>query len=113
MPRPAPWALPSVDWLCLPRFDSDSCFAALLGAGCRPVAAGPGQGRDVHAPAPARLGRREESRRLFERLLSLRNDLGLISEEYDVTDRRQLGDFPQAYSHVALINTAATISAQE
>ena len=44
--------------------------------------------------------------RLFEHLLSFRNDLGLLAEEYDPRARRQLGNFPQAFSHVALINTA-------
>ena len=52
------------------------------------------------------LGRRDEARQLFERLMSLRNDVGLLSEEYDVRANRLLGNFPQAFSHVALINTA-------
>ena len=47
-----------------------------------------------------------EARKLFERLLSLRNDVGLLAEEYDPSARRQLGNFPQAFSHLALINTA-------
>jgi GH15 family glucan-1,4-alpha-glucosidase len=51
-------------------------------------------------------GRLDDARALFERLLSLRNDLGLLSEEYDPADKRQLGNFPQAFSHLALINTA-------
>jgi GH15 family glucan-1,4-alpha-glucosidase len=58
------------------------------------------------------LGRRAEARRLFERLLSLRNDVGLLSEEYDVHTRRLVGNFPQAFSHVALINTAYMLTAQ-
>ena len=52
------------------------------------------------------VGRKKEARELFERLLTLRNDLGLLSEEYDPIDKRQLGNFPQAFSHVALVNTA-------
>ncbi len=52
------------------------------------------------------LGRHDEARALFERLLSLRNDVGLLSEEYDVTTKRLIGNFPQALSHVALVNTA-------
>jgi GH15 family glucan-1,4-alpha-glucosidase len=48
-------------------------------------------------------GRLEEARALFERLLSLRNDVGLLAEEYDPTAGRQLGNFPQAFSHVPLI----------
>ena len=55
-------------------------------------------------------GRTEEARELFERLLSLRNDLGLLAEEYDPRDKRQLGNFPQAFSHVALVNTAQRLS---
>jgi GH15 family glucan-1,4-alpha-glucosidase len=51
-------------------------------------------------------GRQRDARALFERLLSLRNDVGLLAEEYDPTARTQLGNFPQAFSHLALINTA-------
>jgi GH15 family glucan-1,4-alpha-glucosidase len=56
------------------------------------------------------LGRRDDARKLFERLLSLRNDLGLLSEEYDPAAKRLLGNFPQAFSHIALINTAHNIA---
>jgi GH15 family glucan-1,4-alpha-glucosidase len=56
------------------------------------------------------MGRRQEARELFERLLTLRNDLGLYSEEYDPRAKRQLGNFPQAFTHVALINTAQILS---
>jgi GH15 family glucan-1,4-alpha-glucosidase len=52
------------------------------------------------------LGRRDDAYALFERLLSLRNDVGLLSEEYDPRTRRLLGNFPQALSHIALVNTA-------
>ena len=52
-----------------------------------------------------------EATALFERLLSLRNDVGLISEGYDTTERRMVGNFPQAMTHVALINTARNLSA--
>ncbi|TMK04037.1 MAG: glycoside hydrolase family 15 protein, partial [Alphaproteobacteria bacterium] len=58
------------------------------------------------ADAYVQLGRGEDARRLFERLLSLRNDLGLLSEEYDPAAKRLLGNFPQAFSHIALVNTA-------
>jgi GH15 family glucan-1,4-alpha-glucosidase len=51
-------------------------------------------------------GRHEEAVRLFERLLEIRNDVGLLSEEYDPVAKRQLGNFPQAFSHVGLVNTA-------
>jgi GH15 family glucan-1,4-alpha-glucosidase len=56
-------------------------------------------------------GRLDEARKLFERLLGLTNDLGLLSEEYDVGRQRQVGNFPQAFSHLALINAAAAITA--
>ena len=56
------------------------------------------------------LGRREDARRLFERLLELRNDVGLLSEEYDPRAQRLVGNFPQALSHIALINTASNLS---
>jgi GH15 family glucan-1,4-alpha-glucosidase len=58
----------------------------------------------------ALLGRREEARALFERLLALRNDVGLLAEEYDPLQKRQLGNFPQALSHLALINTAHNLA---
>jgi GH15 family glucan-1,4-alpha-glucosidase len=56
------------------------------------------------------LGRREEARRLYDRLLALRNDVGLLAEQYDPRARRQLGNFPQALSHIALINSACNLS---
>jgi GH15 family glucan-1,4-alpha-glucosidase len=55
-------------------------------------------------------GRKEEARALFDRLLALRNDLGLLSEEYDPRAGRLVGNFPQAFSHVALIGTAMNLS---
>lgn len=54
-------------------------------------------------------GRQDEARALFEQLLSLRNDVGLLAEEYDPGARRQLGNFPQAFSHLALISTAMNL----
>jgi len=62
------------------------------------------------ADAMAMTGRREEAVELFEHLLELRNDLGLLSEEYDPSARRLLGNFPQAFSHTALVNTAYTLA---
>jgi GH15 family glucan-1,4-alpha-glucosidase len=56
-------------------------------------------------------GRLDEARRHFERLLSLRNDVGLLAEEYDPHSRRLIGNFPQAFSHVALVNSARNLSA--
>ena len=52
------------------------------------------------------LGELDEAVEMFERLLSLRNDLGLLSEEYDVGAGRLVGNFPQAFSHIGLVNTA-------
>ncbi len=56
------------------------------------------------------LGRHEDARDLFDRLLGLRNDLGLLAEEYDAKAKRQVGNFPQAFSHVSLVNSAFNLS---
>jgi GH15 family glucan-1,4-alpha-glucosidase len=56
------------------------------------------------------IGRQNEARETFERVLDLRNDVGLLSEEYDPVARRQLGNTPQAFSHVPLVNTARALS---
>jgi GH15 family glucan-1,4-alpha-glucosidase len=64
------------------------------------------------ADAYVLLGRIDDARTLFERLLKLRNDVGLLSEEYDPGARRLVGNFPQAFSHVALVNTAHNLSRQ-
>ena len=55
-------------------------------------------------------GRHDDARALFDRLLAVRNDVGLLAEEYDPGARRQVGNFPQAFSHVALINTAHNLT---
>ncbi len=52
------------------------------------------------------IGREDDARALFERLLELRNSVGLLAEEYDVGRKRQVGNFPQAFSHIALVNAA-------
>jgi GH15 family glucan-1,4-alpha-glucosidase len=62
------------------------------------------------ADAYVMMGRHDDAERLFQRLLSLRNDVGLLAEEYDTRINRQVGNFPQAFSHLALINTAASLS---
>ena len=62
------------------------------------------------ADALAMQGKLDESRELFERLLDLRNDVGLLAEEYDPVAQRQLGNFPQAFTHLALVNTATVLS---
>lgn len=55
------------------------------------------------------LGRRDDAERLFERLLDLRNDVGLLSEEYDLDAGRLVGNFPQAFSHLAMVNSACNL----
>ena len=59
------------------------------------------------------MGRRDEGREVFERLLGLCNDVGLLSEEYDTKAERMVGNFPQAFSHVPLIDTARALSVDE
>jgi GH15 family glucan-1,4-alpha-glucosidase len=59
------------------------------------------------------MGRSEDARRLFDRAASTRNDLGLLAEEYDPRGQRQLGNFPQAFSHFALVNAAFTLAESE
>ncbi len=61
----------------------------------------------------ALMGRREDARRLFEKLLAIRNDVGLLSEEYDPAAGRLLGNFPQAFSHLSLVNTAHYLTRPE
>ncbi len=56
------------------------------------------------------IGRANDARQLFERLLALRNDVGLPSEEYDPKAKRLVGNFPEAFSHIALVNTAHNLS---
>jgi GH15 family glucan-1,4-alpha-glucosidase len=58
----------------------------------------------------AMMGRYDEAREIFERLVKLRNDVGLLAEEYDPHTGRHLGNFPQAFSHVFLINTAQNLT---
>ncbi|MFF9014332.1 glycoside hydrolase family 15 protein [Streptomyces sp. NPDC014870] len=58
-------------------------------------------------------GREAEARELFERLLQLRNDVGLLAEEYDPVARRQLGNFPQAFSHIGLVGTALALAEED
>jgi GH15 family glucan-1,4-alpha-glucosidase len=62
------------------------------------------------ADAYVLMDRLDDARRLFERLLALRNDVGLLAEEYDTRAKRLVGNFPQAFSHVALVNTAHNLS---
>ena len=64
----------------------------------------------VLADAYVLCGRKREAEKLFKRLLGLCNDVGLLAEEYDPKSRQMLGNFPQALSHLALINTARNLS---
>jgi GH15 family glucan-1,4-alpha-glucosidase len=61
----------------------------------------------------AMIGRQADAQALFERLLGLCNDVGLLSEEYDTVEKRLVGNFPQAFSHISLINTAVNLSDHE
>jgi GH15 family glucan-1,4-alpha-glucosidase len=65
------------------------------------------------ADAYISIGRKADAEKLFERLLAIRNDLGLLAEEYEPRNKRQQGNFPQAFSHVALINTAFNLTRAE
>lgn len=56
------------------------------------------------------LGRQDDATRLFERLMALRNDVGLLSEEYDPRSKRLIGNFPQAFSHITLVNSACNLA---
>ena len=58
-------------------------------------------------------GRRDEARAIYDRLLDIRNDVGLLAEEYDPVAKRQLGNFPQAFSHICLVNTARNLAQKE
>jgi GH15 family glucan-1,4-alpha-glucosidase len=62
------------------------------------------------ADAYVSIGRYDDATKMFERLLTIRNDLGLLAEEYDPHNRRLIGNFPQAFSHVGLINTAFNLT---
>ena len=58
-------------------------------------------------------GRNREARSLFQRLLAVRNDVGLLSEEYDPLSKTMLGNFPQAFTHVSLVNTALNLASAQ
>jgi len=62
------------------------------------------------AESYALLGRREDACKLMEELLAVRNDVGLLAEEYDINEKRLVGNFPQAFSHIGLVNAALRIS---
>jgi GH15 family glucan-1,4-alpha-glucosidase len=60
--------------------------------------------------AYAMCGRRQEAEALFDRLLALGNDLGLFAEQYDPANRRMLGNFPQAFTHLAIVASAFNLA---
>ena len=74
------------------------------------VAPGPATDAKWLADAFLLIGRTADARQLFERLLAIRNDVGLLSEEYDPTRKRLIGNFPQAFSHIALVNSAHNLA---
>ncbi len=100
----------SIDWLCWPRFDSPSVFANILdaddGFSSREAAFGICSFWDEETFA--RLGRLDEAQENLELTLSYANDLGLFAEEIDPDTGAFLGNFPQAFTHVGLINAAVT-----
>ena len=63
------------------------------------------------ADAYALVGRREDAARLLDQVLAVANDVGLLAEEYDPVEGRLLGNFPQAFSHVGVVNSARQLSA--
>jgi GH15 family glucan-1,4-alpha-glucosidase len=65
------------------------------------------------ADSLAMIGRVGESRKLYDKLVALRNDVGLLAEEYDPVSKRMLGNFPQAFSHLGMVNTAYHLDATE
>ena len=86
------------------RYDSDSCSDGLT----------PGEGTFLVcsfwlADVYVLLGRQEQAQALYERLLGLCNDVGLLAEQYDPAGKRMLGNFPQAFSHIGIINTALNV----
>lgn len=86
------------------RYDTDSCSDGLT----------PGEGTFLVcsfwlADVYVLLGRQAQAQALYERLSGLCNDLGLLAEQYDPAGKRMLGNFPQAFSHIGIINTALNL----
>jgi pentatricopeptide repeat protein len=127
----------SIDWCCMPRVDSRSCFGRILGWGqggyCQIVPSVPyktsrryltdtlgNDGLEGNEGAflacsfwlvecLARQGRPKEAHKVFKRALSTGNDLGLLSEEYDVQSKDMLGNFPQGLTHLSLIGAVVAL----
>ena len=98
----------SVDWLCFPRFDGPSVFARRLDE----------EGTFLLctfwlAQAQALAGEVEQAKATFEQAIAYTNDVGLLSEEVDPASNELLGNFPQAFSHIGLVNAAWAISQAE
>jgi GH15 family glucan-1,4-alpha-glucosidase len=102
--------------VCARGFDpKQQSFVQSYGADALDASLPPGEGAFLPcsfwlADAYTLLGRTTEARALFERVLSLANDLGLLAEEYDAGAGRLVGNFPQAFSHIALVNTAHNLA---
>ena len=122
----------SIEWLCLPRYDSDAVFARILDPAAghwsicprgsftsdRRYLPGTGltgkEGTFVIcsfwlASCLAKAGELERAEALFDQLAGYANDLGLLAEEIDTASGEQLGNFPQAFSHIGLITAAYEI----
>jgi GH15 family glucan-1,4-alpha-glucosidase len=93
-----------IDWLCMPRFDSASVFASIR------VFTSAQSGSSANVPPLSISSILEDAAARFERLMGFANCVGLFSEDIDPQSEMLLGNFPQAYTHVGLINTAVTIS---
>jgi GH15 family glucan-1,4-alpha-glucosidase len=105
----------SIDFPCWPRFDSDACFAALLGDERHRTPDGPDEGAFLAwscwlADCYKMQGRNTEAARLLDRVINVSNDVGLLSEEYDVRSRSLTGNIPQALTHLGVITTAFFLS---
>ena len=100
----------SIDWLCMPRFDSASVFDRILDVEKGGTFAFQPDAADVDTRMEYVTNTNEDACRLFERLMTHAGCVGLFSEDIEPRTGMLLGNFPQAYTHVGLINTAVTIS---
>ena len=107
----------SVDWLCCPRFDAPAVFARLLDPDGGHFAIRPAGGEGTFlvctfwlAHAQALAGELDQATATFERAVAAINDVGLLAEEVDPGSGEMIGNFPQAFSHIGLVNAAWAIS---